>query len=199
MSTPSSQEVTQLLIAWRNGDRTALDKVIALVYRELRNLAKHYMRLERADHTLQTTALINEAYLRLIGHREIDWQDRGHFFRIAGREMRRVLVDHARRRNAVKRVDARQVSLDEAAGVTREGDPNILALDEVLRRLEVLWPRKVEIVELRYFVGLNQEETAKVLGISVPTVEREWRSAKAWMLHQLTVGEDKAETKMIES
>lgn len=186
MKAPSPHEVTKLLIAWRNGDRAALDRVIALVYGELRNLARHFMRQERPDHTLQTTALVNEAYLRLIGYREVDWQDRAHFFRIAAREMRRVLVDYARRRKAVKRVDARQVSLEEAAGMTREGDPNVLALDEALRRLEVLWPRKVEIVELRYFVGLSTDETARILGISTATVEREWRSAKAWMLNQLT-------------
>ena len=186
MATPSTQDVTELLIAWRNGDRAALDKVIALVYGELRNLAKHFMRQERPDHTLQTTALINEAYLRLVRYREIEWQDRAHFFRIAAREMRRVLVDYARRRRANKRIDARQVSLDEAAVIMREGDPNLLALDEALRRLEVLWPRKVEIVELRYFVGLSTDETARILGISTATVERDWRSAKAWMLNQLT-------------
>lgn len=188
MATPSTQDVTELLIAWRNGDRAALDKVIALVYGELRSLAKHFMRQERPDHTLQTTALINEAYLRLVRYREIEWQDRAHFFKIAAREMRRVLVDYARRRNANKRIDARQVSLDDAVGITLEGDPNLIALDEALTCLETLWPRKVQIVELRYFVGLSTDETARILGISTATVEREWRSAKAWMLNQLTPG-----------
>lgn len=189
MTIPHSEEITELLIAWRNGDREALDKVISRVHGELHKLAKHFMRGERPDHTLQTTALINEAYLRLAGNREIDWQDRAHFFRIAGREMRRVLVDHARRRNADKRIDAHKVSLDEAAAIALRDDPDVLALEEALERLQRLWPRKVEIVELRYFVGLTEEETANILGIGTATVEREWRSAKAWILQELASAE----------
>jgi RNA polymerase sigma factor (TIGR02999 family) len=182
----AAEGVTELLVRWRNGDREALARVIELVYGELHNLARHFMRGERPDHTLQSTALINEAYLRLVGYKEIDWQDRAHFFRVAAREMRRVLVDYARRRKAAKRVDAFKVSLDEAAALGEEVDPAVLELDEILKRMEVQWPRKVEVVELRYFVGLTTDETAKILGIATPTVEREWRSAKAWILQELT-------------
>ena len=180
---PSSQiEVTQLLLDWGNGDKAALDKLVPVVYQELRRLAGYYMRRERPGHTLQTSALVNEAYMRLVDYKQMRWQSRAHFFAVAAQAMRRILVEHARKRHFAKRGGgAVQVSLDEAATVSEKQAADLIALDDALTSLEVIDPRKSRIVELRYIGGLNIEETAEVLGISPATVQREWRSAKAWL------------------
>jgi RNA polymerase sigma factor (TIGR02999 family) len=178
--------VTQLLLAWREGDRSALDRLMPLVYEELRRLAAHYMRGERTGHTLQTTALVNEAYLRLVDHKNIQWQNRTHFFAVASQAMRRVLVDHARSRGYAKRGGgSHRVTFDEGALISHEQDPDLLALDEALSRLSAIDPRKAQIVELRYFGGLSVEETAEVLKVSAVTVMREWSKAKAWLFREL--------------
>jgi RNA polymerase sigma factor (TIGR02999 family) len=170
-----------------------LDKLIPLLYGELHRLAHHYMRGERPGHTLQTTALINEAYLRLIDYRKVQWQDRAHFFAAAAQVMRRILVDSARSRHEAKRGGGVQkLSLDEAAAVSQEKSAEVIAVDDALKDLSELDPRKSQIVELRYFGGLNIEETAKVLRISPTTVQREWRSAKAF-LHRAVTGEGTSE------
>jgi RNA polymerase sigma factor (TIGR02999 family) len=189
MDARPPDEVTQLLRAWGRGDRAALDRLVPIVYRELRRLARHYMRGERGGHTLQTTALVNEAYLRLIDHTNIDWQNRAHFFGVAAQAMRRVLVDHARRRGYAKRGGgAVQVPLEEGALVAEERAEEVLAVNEALDRLEALDARKARVVELRFFGGLNNDEAAEVLGISEITVRREWQIAKAWLLRELARG-----------
>lgn len=178
--------ITHLLWQWGQGNRSALDKLIPLVYRELHRLARYYLRREAAGHTLQASALINEAYLRLIDHENIPWQNRAHFFGVAAQVMRRILVDHARNQHAVKRGGgAVEVSLDNAAVVTREQAAELIALDDALMDLATISPRKSQIVELKYFGGLSVEETAEVLGISTATVVREWRSAKRLLLRAL--------------
>jgi len=182
----SAHQVTQLLIDWSKGDRAALDQLMPLVNAELRRLAAHYMRRERPGHTLQTSALVNEAYLRLIDQKSVNWQSRAHFFGIAAQLIRQILIDHARKRHSAKRGGAQQVSLDETAVVSRERSIELLALGEALDRLAAFDPRKARIVELRFFGGLNLDETAEVMGISSPTVQREWRSAKAWLHHSLS-------------
>lgn len=182
MPAPSSKELTQLLVDWGNGDKAALDKLIPLVYGELHRMARHYMRGERRGHTLQTTALINEAYLRLIDYRKMQWQDRAHFFAVAAQVMRRILVDSARKRQGAKRGSgAQKLSLDEAAAVSQEKSAEVVAVDDALKDLAMLDPRKSRIVELRYFGGLDIAEASEILGISPTTVQREWRSAKAWL------------------
>jgi RNA polymerase sigma-70 factor, ECF subfamily len=184
---PSSQSVTQLLLDWRNGDQTALDRLMPLVYEELRRIAAHYMRNERQEHTLQTSALVNEAYLRLVDHENIEWQNRAHFFSVAAQAMRRILVDYARTRNYQKRGGgARQVSLDEAATVAEEHVAEMIALDDALNELARIDPRKCRVVELRYFGGLTVEETAEALGVSIQTVGRDWSTAKAWLLREMS-------------
>lgn len=183
----SSQNVTQLLLDWRNGDGEALDRLMPLVYEELRRMANYYLRNERRDHTLQTSALVNEAYLRLVDHENIAWQNRAHFFGVAAQAMRRVLVDHARSRNYQKRGgEAQQVSLDEAANVAEEKATELIALDDALQELAKIDSRKSRVVELRYFGGLSVEETAEALGISTITVMRDWNTAKAWLLREMT-------------
>jgi RNA polymerase sigma factor (TIGR02999 family) len=185
--TPSSQELTQLLVAWSDGDQAALEKLLPLVNVELRRLAGHYMREETPGHTLQTSALVNEAYLRLIDQRHVRWQNRAHFFGIAAQLMRRILIDHARKAHYAKRGGgAVQVSLDEAAAVAEARAAELLAVDEALEKLTAMDARKGRLVELRFFGGLTEEETAEVMGISVPTVQREWRAAKAWLHRMLT-------------
>lgn len=187
--TPTTQEVTQLLVDWSNGDRAALDKLLPLVNAELRRLAARYMRRENPGHTLQTSALVNEAYLRLINQQHVRWQNRAHFFGIAAQLMRRILIDHARKGQYAKRGGgALKVSLDEAAATTEACAAELLAVDEALERLTVMDARKGRIVELRFFGGLTEDETAEVLGISSPTVQREWRAAKAWLQRMLTEG-----------
>jgi RNA polymerase sigma-70 factor, ECF subfamily len=179
---PSTNEVTGLLLDWSNGDRAALDKLVPLVHDELHRLAHHYMRQERAGHTLQTTALVNEAYMRLIDQRSVRWQSRAHFFAIAAQLMRRILVDYARSRRYAKRGgEARQVTFDESVLVSPQKGAELIAVDDALTDLAARDSRKSQIVELRFFGGLNIEETAEVTGLSASTVQREWRSAKAWL------------------
>lgn len=186
MSTPAPQEVTQLLIAWSNGDQESLDRLVPMVYDELRRIARRYMEREPVGHTLQTTALVNEAYLRLIEQKEVKWQNRAHFFAISAQLMRRILVSMARARHANKRGgEARQVSLDEAMVVSEERAAELVALDDALNQLAALDPRRSRVVELRYFGGLSVEETAEVLKISPDTVMREWKRAKAWLYTEL--------------
>ena len=189
MTTPSSsqQEVTQLLGDWSGGDAGALDKLIPLVQPELHRLAHHYMSRERAGHTLQTTALLDEAYLRLVDNTKLLWQNRTHFVAATAQLMRRIMVDHARERHSLKRGGgALKVPLDEAALVTETRSEELLALDEALERLAVQDSRKSQIVELRYFGGLTAEETAEFLKVSLRTVEREWNMAKAWLYRALS-------------
>ncbi len=188
---PASQDVTGLLIDWSNGDQAALDELLPLVNAELRKLASRYMRHESPGHSLQTSALVNEAYLRLIDQKNVQWQNRAHFFGIAAQLMRRILIDHARSHQYQKRGGgAIQVSLVEAAAVTEARAVELLAVDEALEKLTAMDARKGRIVELRFFGGLTEEETAEVMKISVPTVQREWRAAKAWLHRMLTEGED---------
>src|SRR5262245_37695041 len=185
----SSQNITKLLLDWRNGDGGALDRLMPLVYEELRRMANHYMRNERKGHTLQTSALVNEAYLRLVDHENIQWQNRAHFFGVAAQAMRRILVDHARTRNYQKRGGgAQQVSLDEAATLAGDRAAELIALDEALQELAKMDERKSRVVELRYFGGLSLEETAEALGVSIPTVTRDWNTAKAWLMRAMTNG-----------
>jgi RNA polymerase sigma factor (TIGR02999 family) len=179
---PSPQQVTQLLVAWSGGDQAALEELTPLVYGELRRLAHHYISRERPGHTLQTSALVNEAYVRLVEQKEVDWQCRAHFYGIAARLMRQVLVDYARRRGYAKRGgEARRVLLDEALVVSDERAAEVVALDEALEGLAKLDPRQSQIVELRFFGGLSIEETAEVLGVSPGTVMADWTVAKAWL------------------
>ena len=186
MPTPNPHEVSRLLLAWSEGDKAAMDQLIPLVYGELRRLAKHHMRRERAGHTLQTTALIHEAYLRLIDASQARLENRRHFFAAASRLMRQVLTDLARERGSHKRGGgAEQVSLDEALMVSEQRDEGLLALDEALQALAELDARKSQVVELRFFGGLSVEETAEALDVSVETVHRDWRLARSWLLRRL--------------
>jgi RNA polymerase sigma factor (TIGR02999 family) len=186
MATPSSQEITQLLLAWSDGDQAALEKLTPLVYAELHRLAKGYMFGERPGHTLQTTALINEAYMRLIDWKNVRWQGRAHFFGVAAQVMRRILVDFARARHYAKRGGAAaQVSLDEAVTIHEDRSAELIALDEALKSLAEIDPRKSQVVELRFFGGLSAKETAEALKVSLRTVEREWNSARAWLYREL--------------
>jgi RNA polymerase sigma-70 factor, ECF subfamily len=174
--------VTQLLINWRNGDKAALDQLTPLVYEELRRLARGFMRKERSNHTLQTSALINEAYLKLADQDETNWQNRAHFFAVAAQIMRHILVDHARSYGYEKRgAGARRVGLDDAQVFSEERAGELVALDEALTNLATVDPRKSRIVELRFFGGLNIDETAEIMELSPTTVQREWRAAKGWL------------------
>jgi len=180
--TPSPGEVTQLLVDWGNGDKAALDRLTPLVHEELHRLAHYYMRRERPDHTLQTTALVNEAYVRLIDQKHVEFENRTRFFAIAAQLMRHILVDHARSRQYLKRGGgALKVSLDEAMAVIEERTSDLIALDDALNSLAAIDSRKVKVVELRFFGGLSVEETAAALNISPVTVMRDWRMAKAWL------------------
>jgi RNA polymerase sigma factor (TIGR02999 family) len=184
--TPSPEEVTRLLLDWGNGNAAALERLTPLVYEELHRLAHQHMNRERRDHTLQTSALVNEAYLRLIDQRGVHWQNRAHFFSIASRLMRRILVDHARAHRYAKRGGgAIQVSLDEAAVVSQERAEELVALDEALTSLATIDQRKSQVVELRFFGGMSVEETAEVLGVSPITVKRDWSTAKAWLYRSI--------------
>jgi RNA polymerase sigma factor (TIGR02999 family) len=180
---------TDLLLAWSRGERAALDRLLPLVSHELRRLAGRYLRGERQGHTLQPTALVHEAYLRLIELDRIQWRDRAHFFAMAARTMRRILVDHARARDNEKRGGgARKVSLQLALDVSQAPERHLVELDEALERLEAVHPRKARVIELRFFAGLNLEETAEALAISVDTVKRDWRFARLWLLRDLSGG-----------
>jgi RNA polymerase sigma factor (TIGR02999 family) len=187
MSQPVSQQVTALLYAWRGGDTKAQDRLFEVVYKDLHRIAARYMGGERQNHTLQATALVNEAYIRLVDIERIHWEDRGHFFAVAARVMRRILVDKARARQYQKRgAGAATISLDEALLVTKQHGPDLVALDEALSSLAAVDERKSQVVELRFFGGLNVEETAAVLGISTDTVLRDWKMAKVWLLREIT-------------
>jgi len=189
MPTLSPQEVTQLLADWGKGDRAALDKLFPLVQSELRRIAQRQMSHERPGHTLQATALVNEAYLKLAGQQGFDWQNRAHFFAVCAQVMRHILIDHARAHARDKRGGgAIQVSLNEALVVAEDQAAHFIALDEALRVLEHLDPQKGKIVELRYFGGLSVEEAAEVMNISPRTVRREWQRAKAWLYRMMTEG-----------
>jgi len=187
-----THRVTRLLQAWGQGDDAALEQIIPIVYRELRKIAHRYMRGQRPDHTLQTTALVNEAYLKLIDSRQVNWQNRAHFFAVSAQLMRRILVDYARSRGYQKRGGGAQpISLDEACTASQERGRNVLALDDALTALAKLDPRKSRVVELRFFGGLSLEETAEVLEVCPDTVLRDWRMAKAWLGREL--GADKGD------
>lgn len=176
-----------MLLAWSSGDKQALEQLIPIVYDELRRLAHRYMLGERPEHLLNTTALVNEAYLRLVQLESLNWKDRTHFFAIAATQMRRILIDYARSRRAVKRGgETRQVSLDEQMLACGGDRIDLLALDEALKRLKALDPRKAQVVELRFFGGLSVEETASMLGVSSDTVLRDWRLARSWLYRELS-------------
>ncbi len=186
MTQSSTHDVTELLIEWSNGDKAALDKLMPLIHEELRRLAHHYMSHERPGHTLQTTALVNEAYLRLVNRKGVHWQNRAHFFAIAATLMRSLLVDHARSHAYAKRGgDARKITIDEAMIVSQERAAEVVALDDVLKQLANFDPQQSRIVELRFFGGLTIDETAEVLGLSPATIKREWSTARAWLYREL--------------
>ena len=191
MSTHNSKEVTQLLLAWKNGDAAALEELIPLVQAELHRLARHYMRNERAGHPLQPTALVNEAYIRLIEWQNVEWQNRAHFFGVSAQLMRRILVDFARSRDYQKRGgNAIQVSLSEATHVANpESSLNVIALDEALQKLAQLDQRQSRVVEMRFFGGMQEDEIADALDISVATVKRDWSVARLWLLNELQSNE----------
>ena len=187
MSTSNPKEFTLLLAEYHSGNQEASQQLIALIYQELRQLAQYYLQQERADHTLQATALVHEAYLRLFsGDGDFVWRDRAHFFAIAARQMRRVLVDYARQRQTDKRFGGTiKLSLEEITGESVAQDEDLVALDEALHQLEVIAPRASQIIELRFFAGLLEKEAAEVLGISLATLKRDWDFAKAWLFSQL--------------
>jgi RNA polymerase sigma factor (TIGR02999 family) len=186
MALESPHDVTQILREWNGEERAAAERLIPLVYDELRRLARDYLRRERGDHTLQPTALVHEAYLRLVDDRSVAWQDRAHFYGIAARLMRRILVDHARAHNASKRGGLQQkLVLDDACGVTEGGAPDLVALDGALENLARSYPRKSEVVELKFFGGLEAKEIAEVLRVSEKTVLRDWSFAKLWLCREL--------------
>ena len=190
MKTLTANDLTGLLVEWAQGDKAALDRLTPLVYDEIRRIAHRYIQREREGHTLQTTALINEAYLRLAGSQNVDWQNRSHFFAVTAQVMRHILIDHARRRRYVKHGGEAQrvafdVALNETASMSKARATELLALNEALEELAQLDPRKSRVVELRYFGGLSLEETAEVLEVSVMTVRRDWRAAKAWLYQRV--------------
>ena len=182
---PPVGEVSELLRAWSDGDRAALDSLTPIVYGELHRLAGRYMKGERPGHSLQTTALVNEAYMRLVDYKNMQWQNRAHFFAVSAQLMRRILVDHARRRNLKRGGGVQHVSLDQTAMVGSERAADLVALDDAMNLLAKLDPRKVRVVEMRFFGGLSVEETAEILKVSAVTVMRDWNTAKAWLYRQL--------------
>ena len=188
--TPRCGEVSTLLRAWSEGDRSALEKLTPIVYQELRRLARGYIKRERRGHSLQTTALVNEAYMRLVDYKGMQWQNRAHFFAVSAQLMRRILVEHARRRNLKRGGGVEHVSLEEAAVVGGGRAADLVALDDAMQALERIDSRKAQVVELRFFGGLNVEETAEVLNISTVTVLRDWSTAKAWLYREMTGGRE---------
>jgi RNA polymerase sigma-70 factor, ECF subfamily len=189
MASPSAPDVSQLLVAWNNGEQDALEQLTPLVYNELHRLAHRYMDRERHGHLLQPTALVHEAYQRLINLKNVSWQNRAHFFAVSAQLMRRILVDYARSRLYSKRGgEWRQVPLNEAVAVFRDRRTDVVALDDALRTLADIDPRKGRVVEMRFFGGLSIKETAEVLNVSQETVLRDWRLAKVWLLRQLSQG-----------
>jgi RNA polymerase sigma-70 factor, ECF subfamily len=187
-TTAHTTGISRLLRQWAEGDLQARDELVPLVHHELRKRAAAYLRRERPNHTLQPTALVNEAYLRLMGHRRVSWVNRAQFFGVAAQIMRRILVDHARDRHAAKRLGGVRVTLDDAIGAAPPPDCEVLMLDEALRELGRLDERQARIVELKYFAGLSEEEVAAVLSLSRATISREWQSARAWMYRRMTIG-----------
>lgn len=185
---PAVSDVSTLLRAWSDGDQGALDRLTPIVYDELRRLARRYMRGERPGHSLQTTALVNEAYLRLVDYERMQWQNRAHFFAVSAQLMRRILVERARRHNLKRGGGLQHVSLDEAAAVGGNRGTDLVALDDAMNALARIDARKVQVVEMRFFGGLSVEETAEVLKVSPVTVMRDWSTAKAWLYRELTNG-----------
>jgi RNA polymerase sigma-70 factor, ECF subfamily len=185
LNASSREDVSSLLRAWTDGDQHALEKLTPIVYEELHRLARYYMNGERSGHSLQTTALVNEAYLRLTDYKRMRWENRAHFFAVSAQLMRRILVDHARRHNLKRGAGVQHVSLEDTA-VARERDDDLFAFDEALQALARFDRRKAEVVELRFFGGLSVDETAEVLGISPITVMRDWNTAKAWLYRELS-------------
>lgn len=182
----SQHEVTELLRQWRSGDKEALDKLTPLVYDQLHRLAHRYISRERPGHTLQTTALVNEAYLRLVEQKDVDWESRAHFFAVSAQVMRHILVDYARQHASAKRGgEFQRLGIDEQAIVSRERAAELVALDEAMRALHEIHPRRSKVVELRYFGGLNNKEAAEALKVSETTIERDWRFARAWLYREL--------------
>lgn len=185
---PESADASRLLRAWSDGDQNALEKLIPIVFAELHRLARRHMRRERAGHSLQTTALVNEAYMRLVEYKRMQWKDRAHFFAVSSQAMRRILVEHARRHNLKRGGNVQHVGLEEAATLGGGEDIDLVALDRALNGLARMDPRKAQIIEMRFFGGLSVEEAAEVLRISPITVKRDWRAARAWLYHELTGG-----------
>jgi RNA polymerase sigma-70 factor (ECF subfamily) len=185
---PQPADVTALLRAWSKGDQSALEKLMPIVYDELHRLARRHMRRERAGHSLQTTALVNEAYMRLVDYKRMQWNDRAHFFAVSSQAMRRILVEYARRHNVKRGGNVQHVSMEEAAAMGVDEDIDLVELDRALTELARMDPRKAQIVELRFFGGLGVEEAAEVLKISPITVKRDWRAARAWLYHELGGG-----------
>ncbi|HEV3334532.1 MAG TPA: sigma-70 family RNA polymerase sigma factor [Bryobacteraceae bacterium] len=187
MSPKSTADVTQLLVSWSTGNQAALEELMPLVYGELRRLASAYLRRERPDHTLQSTALVHEAFLKLVNQRDVEWRNRAHFYGIAAQIIRRILVDYARSHHAEKRGSgAVKLALDEALAVANRTDLDLVDLNEALEQLALMDPRQNRIVELRFFAGLSIEETAEVMQLSPATVKREWNSARAWLFRELS-------------
>jgi RNA polymerase sigma factor (TIGR02999 family) len=187
MDSPPAHDVTQLLIAWSDGDQAARDQLMAVVYEELHRVARRYMRRESPGHTLQTSALVNEAFLRLVDQRHVQWQNRAHFFGIAAEMMRRILVDYARSRSRAKRGGgARALSLDEGLIVSDERNAEVIAVHEALEEMAKFDARKAKVVEFRFFGGLSIDETAEVLGVSTATVRSDWTTAKAWLRREMS-------------
>jgi RNA polymerase sigma factor (TIGR02999 family) len=182
------EDISGLLRAWSDGDQSALDKLTPIVYDELHRLARNYMKRERPGHSLQTAALVNEAYMRLVDYERMQWQNRAHFFAVSAQLMRRILVDHARRHNLKRGGGVQHVALEEAAVVGSGQETDLVGLDNAMNALARIDPRKVQVVEMRFFGGLSVEETAEVLKVSTVTVKREWRAAKAWLYRELTGG-----------
>ena len=185
---PDGGNVSQLLRAWSDGDESALDRLTPIVYDELHRLARRYMRGEKPGHSLQPTALVNEAYMRLVGYDRMRWQNRAHFFAVSAQVMRRILVDHSRRHNLKRGRGLQHVSLEDASIAGDDRDANLVALDDAMTALALLDARKAKIVELRFFGGLSVEETAEVLNVSAITVMRDWSTAKAWLYREMTSG-----------
>ena len=189
MDAPPPQDVTQLLIAWSDGDQAARDQLMSVVYEELHRVARRYMRRESPGHTLQTSALVNEAFLRLVDQSHVQWQNRAHFFAIAAQMMRRILVDYARSRSYAKRGGgARALSLDEGLIVSDERNAEVVAVHEALEEMAKFDARKAQVVELRFFGGLSIDETAEVLGVSTATIRSDWTTAKAWLRREISPG-----------
>jgi RNA polymerase sigma factor (TIGR02999 family) len=182
---PDSQDISRLLRAWSDGEQSALERLTTIVYDELRRLAHYHMGGERPGHSLQTTALVNEAYMRLVDYKRMKWQNRAHFFAVSAQLMRRILVDHARSHNLKRGPGVHHVSLDEGASIGGDRQDDLVALDDAMNALARLDPRKVQIIEMRFFGGLSVEETAEVLKVSPATVRRDWSIAKVWLYREL--------------